>query len=121
MKKISVDVAGAINQCSLRRSTSKTRRIFEQPVVQVILFCFFIFLIHLAIRSNLYHKKELKGKTKSAIISHPGGKDCKAGHGKCSFFVLKSPHWEYTPFQAAQKEHCPYHNHATHLCRDHGL
>ena len=48
-------------------------------------------------------------------------KDCKAGHGKCSFFVLKSPHREHTPFQAAQKEHCPHRNQATHLCRDNGL
>ena len=49
--------------------------------------------------------------------------DCKAGHGKCSFFVLKSLHREHTPFQAAQiqKEHCPLRNHATHLCRDHAL
>ena len=30
-------------------------------------------------------------------------KDRKDGHGKCSFFVLKSPHREHTPFQAAQK------------------
>ena len=43
-------------------------------------------------------------------------KDCKAGHGKCSFFVLKSRHREHTPFQVAQKEHCPHRNHATHLC-----
>ena len=48
-------------------------------------------------------------------------KDCKAGHGKCSLFVLKSPHREHIPFQVAQKEHCPHRNHATHLCRDHGL
>ena len=60
---------------------------------------------------------------KFAIISHPGCKDCKAGHGKCSFFVLKSLHREHTPFQAAQiqKEHCPHRNHATHLCHDHAL
>ena len=48
-------------------------------------------------------------------------KDCKASHGKCSFVVLKSPHREHTPFQAAQKEHCPHRNHATDLCRDPGL
>ena len=53
------------------------------------------------------------------IISHPGCKDCKAGHRKCSFFVVKSLHRECTPFQAAQKEHCPHRNHATHLRRDH--
>ena len=58
---------------------------------------------------------------KFAIISHPGCKDCEAGHGKCLFFVLKSLHREHTPFQAAQKEHCPYRNHATHLCRYHAL
>ena len=26
-----------------------------------------------------------------------------------------------TPFQAAQKEHCPRRNHTTHLRRDHAL
>ena len=62
-------------------------------------------------------KKELKGEDE---ISDNLCKDCKVGHGKCSFFVLKSPHQENTPFQAAQKEHCPHRNHATHLCRGHG-
>ena len=33
----------------------------------------------------------------------------------------ESPHRELTPFQAAQKDHCPHCNHATNLCRDHGL
>ena len=27
----------------------------------------------------------------------------------------------YTPFQAAQKEHCPHRNHATHQRRDNAL
>ena len=30
-------------------------------------------------------------------------------------------HREHTPFQAAQKQHCPHGNHATHLRRDHAL
>ena len=69
----------------------------------------------------LFIKKRAEGEAKFAIISHPGCKDCKAGHEKCSFFVLKSLHREHTPFQAAQKEHCLHRNHATHLCRDHAL
>ena len=87
------------------------------------LFCFFIYSDLFSYQIYSLSKKELKGKTKFAILSHPGCNDCKAGHGKCSFFVLKSLHGEHTPFQAAQiqKEHCPHRNHATHLCHDHAL
>ena len=35
--------------------------------------------------------------------------------------LFQSPHRVHTPFQAAQKEHCPHRNHATHLCRYHAL
>ena len=66
----------------------------------------------------LFIKKRAEGKDK---ICDYLCKDCKGGHGKCSFFVLKSPHWEHTPFQTAQKENCPHRNHAIHLCRDYGL
>ena len=54
-------------------------------------------------------KKRAEGEDEIGVYL---GKDCKAGHGKCLFFVLKSPHREHTPFHPS---------HATHLCRDHGL
>ena len=87
------------------------------------LFCFFIYSDLFSYQIYSLSKKELKGKTKFAILSHAGCKDCKAGHGKCSFFVLKSLHGEHTPFQAAQiqKEHCLHRNHATPLRRNHAL
>ena len=64
---------------------------------------------------TLHQKKKAEGEDE---ICDYLCKDRKAGHGKCSLFVLKSPHREHTPFQCAQKEHCPRRNHATHLCRD---
>ena len=45
-------------------------------------------------------------------------KDCKAGHRKCPFFALKSPHREHKPFEASLKEHCAHRNHSTYLCRE---
>ena len=43
------------------------------------------------------------------------------GKFKVGLARLKSLHREHTLFQAAQKEHYPHRNFATHLCRDHGL
>ena len=62
-------------------------------------------LIYLAIWSTPFIKERAEGEDE---ICDYLCKDCKAGHGKCSFFVLKSPHWEHTPLQAAKKEHCPH-------------
>ena len=81
------------------------------------LFCFFIYS---ELFSYLIYPLSKRAEREDEICDYLC-KDCKAGHGKCSLFVLKSPHREHTPFQAAQKEHCPHCNHATHLCRDHAL
>ena len=77
-----MDVALTINQCSSRKSTSKAQ-VFKtvkfsidfiqrskKPVVEVILFCFFFYSDLFSYLIYFLSKlKELKGKTKFAIIS----------------------------------------------------
>ena len=56
-----------------------------------------LFILIYYLSDLLFVKKRAEGEDE--ICDHLC-KDCKAGHGKCSFFVLKSPHREHTPFQA---------------------
>ena len=58
------------------------------------------------------------GKTKFAIIS---GKTAKLAMENVRSLFLRVLVGTDTPFQAAQREHCPHPNHAAYLCRDHGL
>ena len=71
--KARIKISVTINECSLKKSTSKAQAFktvkFSISIVQVIFFCFFIY-------SNLFScliyslsKKELKGKMNLAIVS----------------------------------------------------